>query len=72
MRAYYVSRDYDIPETEASRRILKTESERKAFIRQYFHADICDPFNYDLVMNRAKLSIEDTATAVMNLAMNNN
>ncbi len=71
MRAHYVARDFNIPETEASRHILKTESERKAFIRKYFHANICDPSNYDLVLNRARLSIEDTTNAVIDLTMNN-
>jgi len=72
MRAHHVARDFNVHETEASRRILKTESERKAFIKKYFHAKICDPFNYDLVLNRARLSIEDTADAVIELTINHN
>ena len=70
MRAYEMACEFNVTEADASRRILKTESERKAFIKTYFHADICDPSNYDLVLNRARLSIEDTADAVIDLALN--
>ncbi len=70
MRTRNVARDFNVQETEASRRILRTEAERKAFIRTYFHADISDPVNYDLVLNRAKMGIEDAADAVIALATN--
>lgn len=72
MRAHNVACDFNVPETEASRRILKTESERRAFIRKYFHANISDPLNYDLVLNRAKLNLEDTVDAVIDLTTQNN
>lgn len=68
MRAHNVAREFNIAEIEASRRIMKTESERKAFIRKYFHADICDPLNYDLVLNTSRISIEDAIDAIIDLA----
>ncbi|MFZ7113137.1 MAG: AAA family ATPase [Desulfatiglandales bacterium] len=68
MRAHNVAREFNITEIEASRRIMKTESERKAFIRKYFHADICDPLNYDLVLNTSRISIEDAIDAIIDLA----
>ncbi len=70
MRAHDMACEFNVTEEEASRHILKRESERKAFIKRYFHADICDPSNYDLVLNRARLSIEDTADAVIDLTVN--
>ena len=67
MRAHNVAREFNVTEIEASQRIMKTETERKAFVRRYFHADICDSLNYDLVLNRSKISIEDAIDAVIDL-----
>ncbi|PKN59954.1 MAG: hypothetical protein CVU53_05585 [Deltaproteobacteria bacterium HGW-Deltaproteobacteria-11] len=49
---------------EAKKYILKTESGRQAFIRQYFHADITDPGHYDMVINMGKLSTNGAVDAV--------
>ena len=49
---------------EAKKYILKTESGRQAFIRQYFHADITDPGHYDMVINMGKLSTDGAVDAV--------
>jgi cytidylate kinase len=43
---------------EAKQRVVTTESERKAYIRQYFHAEFLDPTYYDLVLNTAYLSLD--------------
>jgi cytidylate kinase len=59
-----VSREFGVSEEMARRRVLKTESERKAFIRKYFHADISDPANYDLVINTAAVGIAAAVSAV--------
>jgi cytidylate kinase len=45
-------------------RVLKTESDRKAFIKKYFNNDITNPLNYDLIINTGVLSIDDAANAV--------
>ena len=45
-------------------RILKTELDRKAFIKKYFNDDIADPLNYDLIINTGLLNIDDAANAV--------
>jgi cytidylate kinase len=63
-RAQKVSQEYDIPLKEAQRRILKTESDRKAFIRKYFHSDIADPGNYDMIINSATISLREAIDAV--------
>jgi cytidylate kinase len=59
-----VSREYDVTVEEAKTRVLKTESDRKAFIKKYFNDDIRDPLNYDLIINTGALSIDDAANAV--------
>jgi cytidylate kinase len=59
-----VSQAFGVAVAEARSRILKTESDRKAFIKKYFNEDIQDPLNYDLIINTEGLSIDDAANAV--------
>jgi len=64
VRVENVSSNFGVSAEEAKRRIIRTESERRAFIRKYFNADITDPINYDLVLNTGTLSIEAAADAI--------
>jgi cytidylate kinase len=59
-----VSKELNITLEEAKQRVIKTESDRKAFIRKYFNADIADIFNYDLIINTENLSIDDAVNAI--------
>ena len=70
LRVQNVARDLDIPVDEAKRRVIRTNSDRRAFIRKYFNADISDPINYDLVINTETLSVDaaiDTVCSAINL-----
>jgi len=53
-----------ISEVEAQRRVLLTESARRAFIRQYFNTDMMDPLNFDLVLNTNNFDIDATVKIV--------
>ena len=64
-----VSKELGITVEEAKQRVIKTESDRKAFIKKYFNADIADIFNYDLIINTENLSIDD-AVNIINGALN--
>lgn len=64
LRVQNVARDLDIPVDEAKRRVIRTNSDRRAFIRKYFNADISDPINYDLVINTETLSVDAAISAV--------
>ena len=64
VRVQNVARDYNIPIAEAKKRTLRTESNRRSFVRKYFYADIADPVNYDLVINTGALSIGVAADTV--------
>jgi cytidylate kinase len=66
-RAQKVAEDFDISIKAAEIRILKTESERLAFIRKYFHADIAAPLNYDLVLNTSAFTLEECIAGVCNM-----
>ena len=64
IRVKNVARDYGLPFEEARRRVIQTESERRAFVRKYFHEDIASPVNYDLVINIGSLSIDAAMNAI--------
>jgi cytidylate kinase len=66
VRVENVSSNFEVSAEDAKRHIIRTESERKAFIRKYFNADITDPINYDLVLNTGTLSIEAAVNAIKN------
>lgn len=63
-RVENVSRNFNVSAENARQRIIRTESERRAFIRKYFNTDITDPINYDLVLNTETLSVEAAADAI--------
>ena len=51
IRIRNVREAYKVSEKEARQNVMGKESERVAFIRRYFHADMLSPVNYDLVFN---------------------
>jgi len=59
-----VARQFDISKQDAKRRVMRTESERRAFIRKYFNADVADPTNYDIVINTATLRVENAVNVI--------
>jgi cytidylate kinase len=63
-RAQKVAAAFDLPQKEAEQRILNTESDRRAFIRKYFHKEIFDPIHYDLVINTSKIQLEEAIEGV--------
>ena len=63
-RVNCVAEVYGVSKDEAKRRVLRTDSDRRAFVRKYFHSDIRDPNNYDMVLNTGTLSVESAATAI--------
>ncbi len=64
LRIQNLMNKYEISLNEAKRRIRRTETDRRSFVRKNFHADIADPVNYDLVLNTGSLSIETAVGAI--------
>ncbi len=64
VRINNVVREHNVSMEDARRHIIRTESDRKAFIRKYYNADISDPLNYDMVLNMDALSIEKAVNSV--------
>ena len=65
VRIANVARTFDVTTEDAKRRIIRTESDRRAFVRKYFNADIADPVNYDFVINTGALEIDKAIDAVI-------
>ncbi len=64
-----VARQFNVTSDAAKRRVLVRENRRRAFIRQSFNANICDPIHYDLVLNTQHLSIDAAVEAVIGAVM---
>jgi cytidylate kinase len=64
MRVNRVAETYGVTKKVAKRRVLRTESERRAFVRKYFHSEIGDPANYEMILNTGTLSIETAVAAI--------
>ena len=48
--------------------VLKMEYDRRSFVEQYFHRDVTNPLDYDLVVNTENLSI-DAAVSIIQTAI---
>jgi cytidylate kinase len=64
-RIKHVAEAFDLSIEEARRRVLRTESDRKAFVRKYFHTDIADPLHYDVILNTGELTIDAAVAAIL-------
>ena len=64
LRVTRVAETHAVSKKEAKRHVLRTEFDRQAFVRKYFHSDIGDPANYDVILNTGTLSVESAAAAI--------
>ncbi len=66
-RCRHVADEFGLSMDEAGRRITKTESTRRSFIRQYFNTSIADPNNYDILINTGAVSMDESVKIVAEL-----
>ena len=64
-RIKHVATTFKVPAKAAKRRVVRTMSDRRAFIRKYFNADIDDPANYDLIINTGTVGIDAAVDAII-------
>lgn len=64
LRINCVAETNGVSKKEAKRHVLRTESDRRAFVRKYFHSDIRDPVNYDMILSTGTLSVTSAAAAI--------
>ncbi|MFA6002482.1 MAG: cytidylate kinase-like family protein [Elusimicrobiota bacterium] len=55
---------HQLPYEEAKRQVMHIESDRRAFVRRHFHAELLDPTHYDLVLNTAGIGQEGALAAI--------
>lgn len=58
IRIKKVMKDLSISKEDARKRIMMIDSERKGYVRQFFHVDMMDPLHYDIVINTEPMSID--------------
>ena len=66
-RCKHVAEEFGLSMDEAGRRITKTESTRRSFIRKYFNASIADATNYDILINTGFISINEAVNIIAGL-----
>ncbi len=59
-----VMREFGSSKEDAEKYIIKTDSDRRAYLRKYFHADVTDPSDYDIVINTGKLGIDGAVETI--------
>jgi cytidylate kinase len=69
LRIKNVKDAYKISEKMAKQNVMGIESDRVAFIRRYFHADMLNPINYDLVFNM-EMCDRDSVVEMVKVAYN--
>jgi cytidylate kinase len=57
LRIKYFMDDSGYTRAEAEQYVVKTENNRKAFVRKYFNVDVADPQYYDIIINTERISI---------------
>lgn len=64
VRIQNVAREFDVSIDDARRRVIRTESDRKSFVRKYFYTDIADHNNYDLIINTESVPIDSAVNCI--------
>jgi len=59
-----VMRDFGSSREDAAKYVIKTDSDRLAYLRKYFNADVTNPSDYDMVINTGRLGIDGAVEAV--------
>jgi cytidylate kinase len=65
LRIRHFMDDRGYTKAEAEQYIVKTENNRRAFVRKYFNADLTDPAHYDMIINTERISLEGAAESII-------
>ena len=64
-RIAFIARERGLNHTEAAHFVDTKDRDRLKFIKDHFHKDPADSQNYDLILNRSRFSVEETAEMVI-------
>jgi cytidylate kinase len=65
LRIKYVMDDHRYTRAEAEEYVVKTENNRKAFVRKYYNVDVADPKYYDIIINTGKISMAQATESII-------
>ena len=64
-RINHFTEDRGFSKTEAEQYVIKKESDRRAFVRKYFNADVDDPKLYDIIVNTGSMTLDAAAATII-------
>jgi cytidylate kinase len=64
-RIAFIARERQLTRAEAARFVDTKDRDRLKFIKDHFHKDPADPLTYDLIVNRSRFSVDETAELVI-------
>jgi len=64
-RIAYMARERNLTNMEAARYVDAKDRDRHKFIKDHFHKETADPQNYDLIINRSRFTIDETAELII-------
>jgi cytidylate kinase len=60
-----IARRLNVSGAEARKIVLKTDADRRSFIRKYFYIDASDPLTYDVVINTGRISYDTAVESII-------
>jgi cytidylate kinase len=57
--------DRGYTKAESEQYVIKTENNRKAFVRKHYGADVTDPKHYDIIINTEKISLAGAIESII-------
>jgi len=64
-RIAFIARERKLSPVEAAHFVDTKDRDRNKFIKDHFHKDPADPQYYDLILNRSRFSVDETADLVI-------
>jgi cytidylate kinase len=68
-RVAYIAQEQQLSNVEAARFVETKDRDRLKFIKDHFHKDPTDPLAYDLILNRSRFTVDETAEMVIEALM---
>ncbi|MGH7137156.1 MAG: cytidylate kinase family protein, partial [Pirellulales bacterium] len=59
-----IGRRLGVSEVTASEHVRFNDAQREGFVKDYFHHNVGDPHDYDLVINTSRFSLEQAARLI--------
>jgi cytidylate kinase len=64
-RVAFIARERGVNRIEAAKFVDSKDRERRQFIKDHFHKEPADSQNFDLIVNRSRFSVDETAELVI-------